>query len=99
LFFAASVLHSHLLAPHGNGLGGDPTHGREGHLLPGKQCFATTKKYFLCLKVTFVLTDNLTVCRLCPQIELLSQMSKEDHVTRKRIFHQFALKFKQSFWT
>jgi hypothetical protein len=47
LFVAAGVLHSHLLAPHGDGLGGDAAHGREGHLLPGKQCFVTKIRFSL----------------------------------------------------
>jgi hypothetical protein len=57
------------------------------------------KKDFLCFKNNFCVNRQLTVCLRFSEIGLLSQMSKEDHVTRKSIFHQFALKFKLSFWT
>ncbi len=32
----AGLLHGHLLAPHGHGLGGKSEDGRESHLLSGK---------------------------------------------------------------
>jgi hypothetical protein len=83
VFVSAGVLHSHLLAPHGDGLGGDTAHGREGHLLPGKQC------YFSYFNNNFgVVADNLTTDNLSAvfDIGLLSQMSYV--ITHKKITSQ-----------